>query len=282
MNIKETFDYCKQQLKKAGVEDPAFDALYLFESVFSMSRTDILINGDKEVSADKLSLLNDCIARRSNGEPVQYIIGQWYFMGNTYHVKKGVLIPRDDTQVVVDACYENINISECNNILDLCSGSGIIAITLKKLLPQSSVYAVEKSDVAFSCLEENCNLNKADVKCIHDDLYEYHSHLDNGSFDLLVSNPPYIISDEIRTLQQEVQFEPRLALDGGTDGYDFYRGIISLYSKKLKRNGLIAFEIGEGQFEYIKSLLIDNGFYNVRGYCDLGNTTRAVTAVYNP
>ncbi len=282
MNIKKAFDYCKQQLMKAGVDDPAFDAVYLFEHVFSMSRTDILVHAEKQVSGDKLSLLNQCIQRRSDGEPVQYIIGKWYFMGNTYLVDEGVLIPRDDTQVLVDACFDIIRKHGAKNIIDLCSGSGIIAVTLKKEFQDTTVYAVEKSDVAHSYLVKNCEQNDADVKIIHSDLYDCHDDFSDGFFDLVVSNPPYIITDEIATLQREVQFEPKMALDGGTDGYDFYKGIIKYYAKKLRIGGHIAFEIGEGQFEFIKKLLSQSDFEDIRGYLDLGNTVRAVTAVYNP
>ena len=282
MNIKQAFDYCKQKLECAGIDDPFFESVYLFEHIFSMTRTDILIFADKEVSDEQFALLDELSERRSKGEPVQYIIGKWYFMGNTYKVKEGVLIPRDDTQVLVDACTDIIRNSNVKNILDLCSGSGIIAITLKKLFPHSNVSAVEKSDPAYSCLCENTQSNCADINNIHADLYECHNEFSDGFFDLVVSNPPYIVSDEIQTLQKEVQFEPRLALDGGRDGYDFYRGIIELYAKKLKPGGYIAFEIGEGQFEYIKALLLQNGFSDVKGYLDLGNTIRAMTAVYNP
>lgn len=282
MNIKQAFDFCKQQLSEAGVEDPAFDALYLFEYVFSMSRTDIMIHGDKPADNDKLLKLHECIKRRANGEPVQYIIGKWYFMGNEYCVKEGVLIPRDDTQVLVDCCSDILKTSTTGCVLDLCSGSGIIAITLKKLFPNHTVYAVEKSDIAYPCLCENSKHNCADTINIHADLYDCHNEFENGKFDLIVSNPPYIISDEIKDLQKEVQFEPQLALDGGKDGYEFYRGIISLYAHKLKMGGHIAFEIGEGQFEYIKNLLLQNGFHDVKGFLDLGGTIRAMSAVYKP
>ncbi len=282
MNIKEAFNYTKKQLIKAGVDDPAFDTVYLFEHLFSMSRTDIAVHNDKEVSSIDFTRLNTMIERRASGEPVQYIIGQWYFMGNTFKVKKGVLIPRDDTQVLVDACIDIIKINNFKTIVDLCSGSGIIAITLKKLFANSTVYAVEKSDTAYSILKDNCQLNDADVKLIHSDLNDCCDKFNDGCVDLVVSNPPYIITDEINSLQKEVQFEPKMALDGGKDGYDFYRMIIKKWSQKLKRGGYIAFEIGEGQFEYISKLLLQNGFCDIKGFDDLSSTVRAMTAIYNP
>ncbi len=282
MNIKQAFNLTKNELLKAGVSDPAFDAIYLFEHVFSMSRSDITVYGDKEADTEKLSALKECVKRRINGEPVQYIIGCWYFMDRKFEVSQGVLIPRDDTEVVVRACLDLLKNRNDTNIIDLCSGSGIIAVTLEKELENSNVFAVEKSDVAYSFLEKNARLNDCDLKALHADLYDCVDDFKDGYFDLLVSNPPYIISDEIKTLQKEVQFEPKLALDGGKDGFDFYRGIIDVWSKKLKKGGIIAFELGENQFEYVESLLKKEGFQDIKGYLDFSNTVRALTAIYNP
>ncbi len=282
MNIKEAYNYTKELLQKAGVENPAFDALYLFEHIFSLSRTDITVYGDKEIDERKIDKLIECVNRRSNGEPIQYIIGEWYFMGNTYKVAQGVLIPRDDTEVVVSACFDLLKGKRDCRIVDLCSGSGIIAITLKQHFENSIVYAVEKSPNAYNYLCKNINLNSVDVESINDDLYCCDNIFDNNSLDLIVSNPPYIITDEIKTLQKEVQFEPTLALDGGNDGYSFYRGIIDIWSKKLKNGGCIAFELGENQFDYVKNLMTNAGFTDIKGYLDLGNTVRAVTGIYNP
>jgi len=202
-------------------------------------------------------------------------------MDNAYKVGEGVLIPRDDTEVLVNAC-KKLLCDDDKTIVDLCSGSGIIAVTLKKIFKKSTVYAVEKSDIAYSYLQDNCKDNDADVKTIHADLYDCVNDFADSFFDLIVSNPPYIITDEIPTLQKEVQFEPLLALDGGKDGYDFYRGIINEWSKKLKHSGHIAFEIGEGQFSYISSLLCNAGFCDIQGHLDLSSTVRAITAQYKP
>ncbi len=282
MTIKEAFNFTKQELQKAGVDDPAFDTIYLFEHVFSLSRTDITVHSDEEAEKTKLSYLDECVKKRINGEPVQYIIGKWYFMGNTFIVGEGVLIPRDDTEVLVCACIDLLSDRENLTIADLCSGSGIIAVTLKQHFSDATVYAVEKSDIAYDYLCKNAKLNNTQLRAIHSDLYDCVNDFTDNSLDLLVSNPPYIISDEIKTLQKEVQFEPTLALDGGEDGYSFYRGIIKTYAKKLKAGGIIAFEIGEGQFEYIKNLLENANFTDVKGYLDLGNTVRAMSAIYNP
>ncbi|MBQ6625966.1 MAG: peptide chain release factor N(5)-glutamine methyltransferase [Ruminococcus sp.] len=281
MNIKEAISFIKEKLLKAGTDDPAFDTIYLFEHVLSMNRTQLSINGDKELSESDFSTLLTLADRRINGEPVQYIIGFWEFMGRKFYVGEGVLIPRDDTEVLVRACLELLKGKENLNIIDLCSGSGIIAVTLKKAFENATVSAVEKSEAAFGYLTKNCEENKVQINAVCGDLFLCADDYDDNSFDLLVSNPPYIIRDEIKTLQKEVQFEPKLALDGGEDGYDFYKGIIKLWSRKLRKGGYIAFEIDEGQFECISKLLLENGFTDVKGYLDLGNTVRAMSAIYN-
>ncbi|MBQ4128315.1 MAG: peptide chain release factor N(5)-glutamine methyltransferase [Ruminococcus sp.] len=281
MTIKEAFNNIKQRLNEAGVDDPAFDTIYLFEHVLSFSRKDITVYGDKQINEKAFCTLNELANRRISGEPIQYILGYWFFMGEKYTVCDGVLIPRDDTQVLVNACTKLLEKKPDSKIVDLCSGSGIIAVTLKKQFADSTVFAVEKSETAYGCLIKNCEDNHADVKAIHADLYDCTDFFDDNSLDLIASNPPYIITSEIDTLQKEVQYEPKMALDGGKDGYDFYRGIINHWSKKLKKGGHIAFEIGENQFEYIKKLLENSGFSDVQGYLDLSLTTRAMTAIYN-
>ena len=281
MKIKEAIGYFTENLLKAGVFDPAFDTIYIFEYVLSYTRAQLNVFSDKELTNEEFATISQMIERRKNGEPVQYILGHWYFMGRKYFVDYGVLIPRDDTEVLVRECMTLFDKNDDISILDLCSGSGIIAITLQKHFEEASVIAVEQSETAYGFLTKNCSENDADVKCVNGDLYDVHTEFDDHSLDLIVSNPPYIITDEIKTLQSEVQKEPALALDGGEDGYDFYRGIINLYAKKLKIGGKIAFEIGEGQYEYIKNLLIDAGFTQVTPHLDLSSTVRAVTAIYN-
>lgn len=281
MKIKEAISYFTENLLKAGVFDPAFDTIYIFEYVLSYTRTQLNIFSDRELSDEEFSTISKMIERRAKGEPVQYILGHWYFMGRKYFVDYGVLIPRDDTEVLVRECMTFFDKNDSPAILDLCSGSGIIAVTLKKHFQNAKVTAVEKSDIAYSFLTKNCDENDADINCINGDLYDVHADFADNSLDLIVSNPPYIITDEIKTLQSEVQKEPVLALDGGKDGYDFYRGIIKLYAKKLKNGGKIAFEIGEGQYEYIKELLENSGFSSVAPHLDLGSTIRCVTAIYN-
>ena len=270
----------KSILSRAGVDNPDGDAAEILASI-GFSRIDILTRGGDEIDSRLEENGIDLARRRASGEPIQYVIGSWSFMGRDYLVGEGVLIPRDDTEVVTGAALTLLKPLASPSIVDLCAGSGIIGITLKKERPDASVAAVELSDTAFDYLRRNCEINEAELVLIHDDLCRCADRFDDGSLDMIVSNPPYIRSGEIAGLQSEVQYEPHMALDGGEDGYDFYREILRIWSKKLKNGGVFAFEIGEGQYDTIAGMLNDYGFSNVRGYLDIQGIVRAVTAVYH-
>lgn len=275
MTVPALCNAVKSLLTRATVDNPDGDTREILCAVLNCSRSELLLKTD--VSQDEYDKAIAMARRRADGEPLQYVLGSWSFMGRDYRVGEGVLIPRDDTEVVVTEALRRVSHLPHPVIVDLCAGTGIIAITLAKEL-HTAVTAVEKSDAAFPYLRQNIALHQADVNAIHADLRDCADDFADGSLDLIVSNPPYIRSDEIAGLQQEVQYEPRLALDGGTDGYDFYRMILSLWTKKLKPGGSIAFEIGEGQFETVASLLTEHGYTKIVGTPDIQGITRAVTA----
>ena len=177
------------------------------------------------------------VKRRLSGEPLQYILGEWEFYGLPFLVGEGVLIPRPDTETLIDAVLPLIN--KDSAVLDLCSGSGAVAVTLKKL-KGASVTALEKSPDAVKYLIKNARLNKTDIKIIEGDIFDFSPP---QKYDLIVSNPPYIKTEDIKTLQIEVQKEPLMALDGGTDGLMFYRKIAQ-FVPCLKKDGAMAVEIG--------------------------------------
>lgn len=266
-------------LADAGAENPAGDAREILGAVMGCQPNLLRSKYETILSSEQLDKAVSMAKRRASGEPIQYVLGLWSFMGRDYKVGQGVLIPRDDTEVLVGEALRMIRSVPRPRIVDLCSGTGIIAITLAKEL-DATVYAVEKSDRAFAYLTENIALNQADVKALHADLRDCTDGFDDGSLDMIVSNPPYIRSDEIAGLQSEVRYEPRLALDGGESGFDFYEMIIRLWTPKLKESGTIAFELGEGQFDYVAKLLKAAGYTNIIGYPDIQGITRAVTAEY--
>ena len=269
----------KSALSRGGVENPSGDALCIIEALLGYSRIDLVTRGETGIGEDIAARAMEMARRRIGGEPIQYIIGSWSFMGRAYRVGEGVLIPRDDTEVVVNAAIDCMNGVANPIVVDLCAGSGIIAVTLYHALDHPTVSAVEKSEAAFSYLQDNTALNSADITLIHDDLCSCTERFIKNSLDLIVSNPPYIKSAEIASLQSEVQYEPRLALDGGESGCVFYELILDRWTQKLKIGGHIALELGEEQFGHVSDLLRSHGYTDITGYPDINGTIRAVTAV---
>jgi len=273
--VKEIFEKTKDKFYKAGIENPAFNSLCLIEKVFGVTQRDMIINPSLSADESKLDELERMAERRLSGEPLQYIIGEWEFFGYRFKVGKGVLIPRDDTEVLLRACLDILASKPAARVLDLCSGSGALAVAISKER-DSEVYAVEKSNEALPYLYQNIQLNNASVKVIEGDVFTCHSQFEDEYFDLILSNPPYIKTDEIKVLQKEVGFEPRMALDGGADGFEFYRAIINKWSSKLKTGGTLAFELGEGQFKTVSELMTAAGYCEITPHLDFGSIQRAV------
>lgn len=282
MTVHALDNLIKGILTRAGVDNPDGDSREILAAVLEINPSGLFALRDTVADDDVREKAVHMAQRRASGEPIQYVIGSWSFMGREYKVGEGVLIPRDDTEVVTREALRLIGKVEKPVIVDLCSGSGIIAITLDRELKSSTVYAVEKSEKAYAYLTKNASLNDSDIKPILSDLKDCADDFEDGSVDLLISNPPYIRSDEIAQLQREVRYEPRLAFDGGVSGYDFYDMIVTLWSRKLKVGGVIALEIGEEQFGYISELLKSSGYTEINGYKDIQDITRAVTAIYRP
>lgn len=267
-------------LENAGVEDSSYDSLCLMEHFFGVNRTDLIVNGDKCAERSKCEKFFSAAEQRAAGKPLQYILGKWCFMGLDLYVGEGVLIPRDDTEVVAEAALEYIKKFKQPKVIDLCSGSGAIALTLAKYVPESEVTALELSDSAIEYLRKNINYNKADnVTVVKGDVAFASDIFDDGEFDLIVSNPPYIESNEIDVLQRELQFEPRMALDGGADGLYFYRIITEKWAGKVKVGGMLAYEIGEDQYEAVSGILKANGFKDICYKLDLQGYIRTVSGI---
>ena len=213
--------------------------------------------------------------KRLTRYPLQYILGEWSFMGFELEVGEGVLIPRDDTEVCVGLCLGYLKNKPSVKAVDLCSGSGAIAIALEKL-GKADVTAIELSDTTFKFLVKNISKNNCRINTVHGDIFTYHKAFENGSLDLIVSNPPYIRRGELGSLQTEVRFEPNMALDGGESGFDFYEAIVRDWSSKLKRGGALVFELGEGQAETVAAMMKAAGFAEIRTEKDFGNCERAI------
>lgn len=276
MTVGEAYRKTKDILTEAGFEAPAFEALCLTEKVFGFNRLALITKGEKTVaSEEKLAVLAELTEKRLNHEPLQYLLGKWSFMGIDLLVGEGVLVPRDDTEVVTSLCIDFLSGKENPSAIDLCAGSGAISLALEKYA-NCKVTAVELSDKAFSYLTQNIKLNNSAVNALNGDIFECHKDIADNSLDLIVSNPPYIKTADIASLQKEVQHEPAMALDGGESGLDFYRRIVPLWKSKLKAGGALAFELGEGQYDEVSRILADNGFGGITESIDFGGIQRAI------
>ncbi len=278
MTVNELYRQGAEMLDYAFIENAFFDARWLVEKAVGIEPNQFALKKDKQASKKAEVEFLSLIRRRIAGEPLQYILGEWEFMGYPFYVGEGVLIPRPETELLVDFAKECLKGKTNPVVFDLCSGSGCIAISIAKIFPKARVYAVEKSAEAFAYLKKNIKLNKVkNVEIIQGDIAN--SELLSGvKPDLILSNPPYVKTDEIPSLQKEVQHEPVIALDGGKDGYDYYNILASQWLSKVPAGTVAAVECGEGQAEDVSQMFYltkcDVGIIN-----DLSGIPRVVTAV---
>lgn len=275
MTVNEIYQSGLKLLENNNIENSKFEAQSLLQKAFSLDRVGFIMHKTDKADENCSHNFLKFIEKRISGEPLQYILGEWSFMGFDFKVGRGVLIPRDDTEVVVNLCIDFLENRTDKKTVDLCSGSGAIAVALDKI-SGAKVTAVEIDETAFSYLETNVKENNSSVKPVMADALEICETFADGELDLIVSNPPYIKSADIETLQKEVRLEPRLALDGGEDGCDFYREIVSRWSRKLKKGGALAFELGENQADAVKALMTEQGFSDFKISLDFGGVQRAI------
>lgn len=258
MTENEALSVAKAYLAEAGIETARFEAKQLCGFLAD--------GGEIDEGA-----LYSAMTRRKNGEPLQYIIGEWEFYSLPFSVGKGVLIPRPDTEFLCDLGIEFIG-DRTARCIDLCSGSGCVAIALDKNCKNAEVFALEKYDEAVFYLEKNIARNNSRVKVIKGDVQVPAK----GEYDLILSNPPYIKRGALAGLQKEVGFEPKTALDGGEDGLMFYREILKNYLPCLKKGGMLAVEIGFDQRDEVVALFCEAGLSSVGSKKDFGGNERVV------
>ena len=281
VTIGELYTNLKSVLRLMNIDTYAFEAKLIIEKAFDSELPRILMNRDSAVPESILDNIQDMTEKRKKGFPIQYILGEWEFYGYKFKVGEGVLIPRQDTETlidyVLDICRKN-NIKS-PKIIDLCSGTGCIAIALKKEMPDSEIYALENSGIALAYLEYNAKLNQADIKIMEADVLE-DKYTDNfKDFDIIVSNPPYLTRQDMRELQPEVRFEPITALYAGEDGLYFYQRITPLGKKILKSGGMIVYEIGMNQHDSVSDILKSNNFGKIEFIKDTAGIIRVVSGV---
>lgn len=283
MKVNELYKDVLEKLYSGNIKDAEFEARTLICDILDLSATDFFIKSSDDVSAEKIDTVNDLCTRRLSGEPLQYIIGKWDFMGRTFEVGEGVLIPRPETEILCSKALEALKGKEKAIVYDLCSGSGCIGITIKSEIPDSQVYMVEKSERALEYLLRNAprHLKKTFYSVVIGNVLNIEAFESHPKADVIVSNPPYIKSSEIPYLQKEVTFEPEMALDGGEDGLVFYRYIISKWRSLLKDDGEFFFEIGEDQGEAVSKMFSEVGF-NSKIIKDYNGLDRIITGRKKP
>ena len=307
MKLQELIQNSKHELDSLNVEDADIKLKILIEYVFKISKEKLILKYKDEINDKKVEEFRKLLKKLENGIPIQYIINNQEFMGLNFYVDENVLIPQPDTEILVEEvikyCNElrnnesedketnkdykeniekepiinkedkNIN-KKTIKILDLCTGSGIIGISIYKYLENVEIYASDISQKALNIAEKNTNLNNAKINFINSDMFE---NIHIKDFDIIVSNPPYIESKVIESLSKEVQNEPKLALDGGEDGLKFYRYILENAKDYLRKNGAIFLEIGYDQKEKIEEILKSYKIYKeTKCIKDFGGNNRVI------
>lgn len=286
MKIKEVIELGKQVLIRNNIDDASLVARELLAHVLGQNKQYLVIHSDDELEEEYRSKFVDCINQIVSGKPLQYITNKQEFMGLNFFVDENVLIPQPDTEVLVEETIKKcILVAELRaekspiKILDLCTGSGAIAISLDYVLAQKNINAeIMASDISTKVLDiakKNNESNNTSVKFAESNLFE---NIQKNDFDIIVSNPPYIKRKIIETLPCQVQAEPHIALDGGEDGLDFYKKIIDQACKYIK-NGYVLLEIGYDQKDEVEGLFRANGRYSeIETVKDLSNNDRCVIA----
>ena len=286
MKLQEVRSMISRRLKSAGIESYDYESWVFLDWILSISRADYYLEPEREIDGGSLGSLEEILRRREEHYPLQYLMGVCEFMGYSFHVDERVLIPRQDTECLVEEVIrfirerEGIRVRKSRiRMLDLCTGSGCIGISIKLLCPDVDVVLSDLSGDALDLAALNADNLGADVTLLQGDLYDSLCNLKEAerTFDLIVSNPPYIPTGTLKDLMPEVRdHEPLMALDGRADGLAFYRRITEETPAYLKKGGSLFFEIGADQAEAVEDLMICNDFHEVCVRKDLAGLDRII------
>lgn len=277
----ELYRQIETLLRNSGCDSPSFDAACLLEDIGGIGRGRLAVCAQQPVSKSVFRCVWEAAQRRAAGEPLQYLLGTWDFLNLTLEVGEGVLIPRPETELLCETVAQKLAGISAPCVWDLCAGSGCVGLGIASLCPSATVTALEYSEAALPYLQRNTarypslhvTVARADV--LHDAL-SWH-----GPVDAIVSNPPYIPTAELSSLQREVQHEPALALDGGEDGLRFYRVIATEWAHHLASGGFVAVEVGIGQAQAVRDLFCAAGLIRAEIHPDFSGIDRVVCA-YRP
>lgn len=271
MTLERALIVGKEVLEKAGISEFALDAWYLLEYAADIDRSYYYLHYQEELAKDLQQEYEMLLRKRAEHVPLQYITGEQEFMGLSFKVNTNVLIPRQDTELLVETARGLVQPGM--RVLDLCTGSGCVIISLKHFMPQIEAFGSDTSKQALLVAKENAKANDLAVTWERSDLFQNIT----GTFDMILSNPPYIPTGEIERLMPEVRdFEPRIALDGSEDGLEFYRRILEEGKSFLNPRGYLLFEIGYNQGEAVSAMMKAAGFGQVRVIRDLSGLNRVV------
>ena len=276
MNIKQAIEKGAVNLKTVNIESPKVKARMLMQFILNKPRQYIIINDMKELTLSQKEEYFEYIKKLMNNMPIEHITKQKEFMKMNFFVNEKVLIPRQDTEVLVEEVIKIAKKTNSRQILDLCTGSGAIAVSLAKYLPNVEITATDISLDAIKIATKNAIMNNVENKItfVHSNLFQ---NILKDRYDIIVSNPPYIKSKEIGILDKQIQKEPRIALDGGIDGLDFYRKIIKQCYEYLRYEGFLCLEIGYDQkIDVIELLENEEKFGNIYSKKDLYGNDRIV------
>ena len=277
MNCSEILNNGKNFLKKNNIQNPILDSELLLSKVLNKTREDILLNSNRILKKHEIKRFNSYLLRRQINEPIAYILGFKYFWKYKFMTNNSVLIPRPDTELIIEECLKYLPNDKSKKILDVGTGSGCIVVTLLKERSKCKATAVDISRKAINVAKTNAKLHQLENKInfINIDIDKYKSN----NYDLIVSNPPYINSVELKRLDNDIKFhEPKLALSGGSDGFRDLRKVIVKSKKLLKINGKLVLEIGHKQKNQCTKILYENGFYINKIAKDLSGKDRCIVS----
>ena len=273
--VFSVYNETKRRLQAAGIEDFGFEARVIIRHITGLDNKQIMLNYNTVLNAYQLRRLSDTVNRRTARYPLQYILGEWSFYGLEFKVGEGVLIPRSDSETLADTALELIKNTKSPKVLDLCAGSGAIGIAVAANREDSFVTLLEKYENAAKYLKENIALNGLNnAEFVSGDVLK--GDCGDRKFDLIVSNPPYIPTDDLKGLQPEVLYEPDSALDGGKDGLLFYKAITGNYKRSLNPGGALCFEAGINEADAVADILKAAGFKNIEKRKDFSEIDRVV------
>ncbi|NJD23013.1 MAG: peptide chain release factor N(5)-glutamine methyltransferase [Melioribacter sp.] len=276
LTVLESLQLSTDFLEKKGIESPRLNAELLLSEILKCKRLDLYLKFDQPLKENEVGIYREWIARRGKFEPLQYIIGNVEFYGLPFKVTPDVLIPRPETEILVEEVIKRCKDINASKILDIGTGSGNISISLAKNLSDAEITSIDISDKALSIAQENALINGVEEK-IHFITADVKTYMSNNQFDIIVSNPPYVSKEEYANLQNEIlNYEPMTAVTDSNDGLDFYRTIAGRAKILLKKNGKIFLEVGKDQSKYVADILEKNDFINIYFVKDYQQIDRVV------